>query len=211
MVLTRLLKNLLKSLYSNKFLFFTILSLAPFNLVAKSFTLNSKRIADISNVAIPAAAVLIPAYKDDHEGGKQAFISLLLVHGTVLSLKHSVKVQRPDGSNNRSVISGHTALAFMGAAYLEERYGLYYSAVPYALATFTGYSRVNSKKHRWSEVISGAVLGQLTSYAITTPYKDKYANYGWIFDIKPEVFPYGSKKDSKLKLRLGLCFHLSFR
>lgn len=137
---------------------------------AEAFTLSSKKVGDFANFGLPVTAAVISAYKDDYEGGGQLLVSFLAVQGSVLGLKSQIKVTRPDSSNERSVISGHTALTFMAASYLEQRYSWQYSIVPYALATFTGYARVHAKQHRWSEVIVGALLGQATSYFFTTAY-----------------------------------------
>lgn len=178
--------------------------------MAKSFSINSKKISDLSNVGLPAAAIIISTYKQDEEGGMQALASFLITQGAVLGLKSQIKVTRPNGTNDRSVISGHTALSFMGAAYLEERYGWHYSTIPYLLAVFTGYSRVNVNDHRWSEVISGALLGQLVTSFITTPYKDKYSeqNLFFQFQIQPKNIVKTSKKNKSTLLGFNLQFRI---
>ena len=60
-------------------------------------------------------------------------------------VKHSANVTRPDGSNNHSFPSGHTAMAFMAATMLHKEYGTtrspWYSIGGYTVATATAVSR----------------------------------------------------------------------
>ena len=60
----------------------------------------------------------------------------------VNTLKHTVKVMRPDGSNRHSFPSGHSATAFMTATMLHKEYGMtrspWYSIGAYTAATLTG-------------------------------------------------------------------------
>lgn len=91
-----------------------------------------------------------------------------LAIGTVTSLaviqglKYSIAETRPDGSQNNSFPSGHTATAFMGAHMLHKEYGersIYYSIGGYLLATVTGVFRQLNDKHWISDVLVGAGLG----------------------------------------------------
>lgn len=49
--------------------------------------------------------------------------SVALMAGAVNSLKYTCRMPRPDGSNNKSFPSGHTATAFMAATMLHKEYG----------------------------------------------------------------------------------------
>lgn len=84
----------------------------------------------------------------------------------VNGMKSTFKVNRPDGSNNHSFPSGHTATAFMTATMLSKEYGgrsPWYSIGAYSVATATGLSRVANNKHWLSDVLVGAGIGILST------------------------------------------------
>ena len=76
--------------------------------------------------------------------------SAILMGGVVNTLKQTTHVMRPDGSNDRSFPSGHTATAFMTATMLTKEYGHKspWSGVgAYGMATATGLMRMANNKH----------------------------------------------------------------
>ncbi|SMG32884.1 phosphatase PAP2 family protein [Sphingobacterium psychroaquaticum] len=92
--------------------------------------------------------------------------SHLLMGAVVQGMKHSFKVQRPDGSNYKSFPSGHTATAFVGAHILHREYKdecPWIGVAGYAVATTTGIFRVLNKKHWVSDVLTGAGIGILST------------------------------------------------
>ena len=92
--------------------------------------------------------------------------SAALMGGVVLSLKETTNVRRPDGSNDKSFPSGHTATAFMTATMLSKEYGCrspWYSIGAYTAATATGFGRMANNKHWLSDVLVGAGIGILTT------------------------------------------------
>lgn len=82
---------------------------------------------------------------------------------TVNSLKSTVNRERPDKSANNSFPSGHTATAFMMATMLHKEYGTtrspLYSILGYSLATGTAISRQLNNRHWFSDVLTGAGIG----------------------------------------------------
>lgn len=86
---------------------------------------------------------------------------------TVNTLKQTVHKERPDKSNNHSFPSGHTATAFMLATMLHKEYGLtrspFYSIAGYSLATATALSRQLNNKHWFSDTMTGAGIGILST------------------------------------------------
>lgn len=91
--------------------------------------------------------------------------SVALMAGAVNSLKYTCRMPRPDGSNNKSFPSGHTATAFMAATMLHKEYGPrspWYSIAGYSMATVTGVSRMLNNKHWFSDVLVGAGIGILS-------------------------------------------------
>lgn len=89
-------------------------------------------------------------------------LSTALMTATVQGLKRSTNVMRPDGSDNHSFPSGHTATAFMTATMLSKEYGYkspWISVGAYSVATATGLMRMANNKHWLSDVMVGAGVG----------------------------------------------------
>ena len=80
----------------------------------------------------------------DREGTKQFVQSYSLAWGSTYLIKIVAGKARPNGANRTSFPSGHTMSAFAGAAFIDGRYGKTFGIPAYALAAFTGYSRVQS-------------------------------------------------------------------
>jgi len=82
--------------------------------------------------------------------------------GVCYTLKHSIHSMRPDGTDNKSFPSGHTAIAFCGATTLHKEYGKispWISVMGYAVATVTAVDRVRRNRHHWGDVLAGAAIG----------------------------------------------------
>lgn len=126
--------------------------------------------ADVLRVALPAAAWGMTQYLDDTEGSKQFYYSFAATVATTLALKTAIHKNRPDGSDNDAFPSGHTSMAFQGAAFLQRRYGWQYGAPAYALASYVGYSRVNNDHHDSRDVLAGALIGIAASYYFAEPF-----------------------------------------
>ena len=94
--------------------------------------------------------------------------SAVIMGGVVYSLKQSTRVMRPDGSNDNSFPSGHTATAFMTATMLTKEYGHicpWIGIGAYSVATATGLMRMANNKHWLSDVLTGAGIGILSTEA----------------------------------------------
>lgn len=92
--------------------------------------------------------------------------SVLLMGSVVYSLKQTTHVMRPDGSNEHSFPSGHTATAFMTATMLTKEYGHkspWIGIGAYSVATATGLMRMANNKHWLSDVLTGAGVGILST------------------------------------------------
>ncbi len=101
-----------------------------------------------------------------------------IMGATVLTLKATVDVMRPDASSNNSFPSGHTATAFMGAEFLYQEYkeqSLLYGVSGYAVALGTGIFRMLNERHWVTDVAAGAGFGMLStkiSYYLFDKYFD---------------------------------------
>ena len=109
--------------------------------------------------------------------------SVALMAGTVQGLKNTTNVMRPDGSDNHSFPSGHTATAFMTATMLNKEYGYkspWIGVGAYSVATATGLMRMANNKHWLSDVLVGSGIGIMATefgyWLADLIYKDKGLN-----------------------------------
>ncbi len=82
------------------------------------------------------------------------------------TLKETIRVRRPDGSNTRSFPSGHTATAFMTATMLTKEYGYKSKWVgfgAYTVASGVGLMRMANNRHWLSDVMVGAGIGVMST------------------------------------------------
>ena len=110
-------------------------------------------------------------HEEGHEGTVQFFKSFAISQIVTEGLKRVVDKTRPDGNCCKSFPSGHASKAFMGAAFIHERYGWKYAVPAYIAATYVGYSRVEADKHYVEDVVVGAAIGIVSSFVFTTSYK----------------------------------------
>ncbi len=126
--------------------------------------------------------------------------TFVLCAGTTYILKHSIHSMRPDGTDNHSFPSGHTAVAFCGATVLHKEYGKispWISVAGYAVATATALDRVRRNRHHWGDVAAGAAIGYLSAEA----------GY-WIVDKimgkKKKKLPDGGIINEEQKVQIGI-------
>ena len=131
-------------------------------------------IGDVIIIAMPAATVGTSLLIGDTGGAWQFTKGILLNEVITRAVKYSVNKPRPDNSNDNAFPSGHTSVAFHSAGYIHRRYGFKYSIPAYALAGFTGASRIDSKKHDIIDVIAGAAIGLGTNLILTTEYQQEH-------------------------------------
>ncbi|WP_421943514.1 phosphatase PAP2 family protein [Pedobacter sp.] len=125
----------------------------------------------------------------------------------VNTLKHSARVERPDGSAFNSFPSGHTANSFMNAAFLDKEYGQYrhplYGIGAYAMASATAVGRQMNNRHWVSDVLAGAGIGLLSTelgYFIT----DKIYKGNGISESFAKKYMPRSEKPSFIGINLGI-------
>ena len=125
--------------------------------------------ADRWNSASHLLAVGLPvlaagaAFKDGDAGGLEHLtLTMASALGAAELLKRALPAQRPDGSDDKSFPSGHTAVAFAAVRFMDKRYGgaiAPYTPWLYAAAGLTGLARVEADRHYWHDVAAGALLG----------------------------------------------------
>jgi len=90
-------------------------------------------------------------------------------------IKLATQRTRPDGSNNLSFPSGHSAITFAGATVLERHLGWKKAALAYVVAAYVASSRMHDNRHYLSDVIFGSALGVVAGRAVTEHGRDKWS------------------------------------
>jgi hypothetical protein len=136
---------------------------------------NTETAGDVLHVLLPATAFVSSLYvekdnEEPYEGAWQLAKSGIASRATVEVLKASITKNRPDNSDDDAFPSGHAADTFAAATFIQQRYGWKYAIPAYTVATYVGYSRVESDKHETVDVLSGAAIGILSGLYFTDSY-----------------------------------------
>ena len=128
--------------------------------------------ADVLQYAIPAVAYGTTFLYGDSEGRTQFYKSAATCLAVTQGLKRTIFEERPAGHGTDSFPSGHTSSSFLGASFIQRRYGWKFGIPAYMLASYVGWSRVDSKAHYIHDVLAGAAIGVVSTYLFTTPLAD---------------------------------------
>lgn len=135
--------------------------------------------ADILMLALPASAYLLTLHKEDQPGAWMLARSLGLSAITTLALNSVIEKDAPNGSSDDAFPSGHSAIAFGAAGFIQKRYG-WRSGIPaYAVASYVGWLRVETDDHDTADVLGGAAVGILSSYFLTEAFDDNVQASVW--------------------------------
>jgi membrane-associated phospholipid phosphatase len=99
--------------------------------------------------------------------GRDLVRAQILTQSLTQVIKLSVGRTRPDGSNNHSFPSGHSAGTFATATVLQRRYGWRVGVTAYGIAAYVAASRLSENKHYLSDVIFGAAIGIMGGRTVT--------------------------------------------
>lgn len=135
-------------------------------------------VGDVLQYVLPATAAGMTIVCKDGNGALQFGGSAALTLGVTYGLKYTVDETRPNGGS-QSFPSAHASISFSSAEFIRKRYGWEYGVPAYVTATFVAYSRVESREHYMHDAIAGALIGIVSSYIFTTPFK------GW--QIQPDT------------------------
>lgn len=147
---------------------------------------------------VPTAAVFglkllgVPAESSWKRRLTVSVVSFGINAAVTYSLKHTIHEMRPDGTDNHSFPSGHTAAAFCGATTLMHEYrkvSPWIGVAGYAVATTVAVDRVRRNRHHWGDVVAGAAIGVVSAEA----------GY-WIGDI---ILGKGKKKKQDVSLSVA--------
>ncbi|MEQ7873384.1 phosphatase PAP2 family protein [Sphingomonas sp. ASV193] len=118
------------------------------------------RVSGIVRTGLAGFSLGTPLLDGEDRAVRRQAKALLLAGGITFALKSTIHERRPDGSNNQSFPSGHTAISFAAAAGLGQRYGWKVGLPAHLLAGFVGLARVKADKHYWHDVLVGAAIGE---------------------------------------------------
>jgi membrane-associated phospholipid phosphatase len=119
---------------------------------------------------IPAVAYGTTFYMHDKDGRIQFYKSFFTNLGATYALTALISEERPNGEGDDSFPSGHTSVAFQGAAFIHRRYGLKWAVPAYLGAVYVGWRRVDTDNHYTKDVVAGAAIGIASSFIFTKPY-----------------------------------------
>lgn len=155
-------------------LLFTWINLASGNVIAqKSFTQISGDALAYGGPLVVLGSTFI--WKDGQEGTWQFVKTMAVSQAVTHSLKYLVNKERPDGGNY-SFPSGHTSSAFSAAAFSQKRYGWKIGAPAYALAAYTGWTRIKARRHDIYDVAAGAAIGVGSGLLFAKPLRNERFN-----------------------------------
>lgn len=119
-----------------------------------------KTTSDLLAIGLPATAAALTLHQQDGDGTAQLAWTLGATVVSTQALKSQLPAERPDHSGNDSYPSGHTAVAFASARFIQKRYGTQvHPALLYGAATLTAIARVKAEQHYAGDTVVGAALG----------------------------------------------------
>ncbi len=153
--------------------YFLAISLLPFCAYAESKRSTIRTVGDVFQIINPIAALGIAS--GDKGAGHFAFIyaqEFTALHATKFIGKEAEwsAGKRPHNSTKKNrydgMPSGHTLSAWSAAAFIRNFKEKPNLSIPfYVTATVTAYSRVKAKEHTIGQVIAGALLSEVITYA----------------------------------------------
>jgi hypothetical protein len=102
-----------------------------------------------------------------------------IMYALTYSFKTLTKVRRPDGTDQESFASGHTAQAFATATFMAKEYAdrsIWYAVGAYGMATTVGAMRILNNRHWVSDVLAGAGIGILSTNIAYLTHRYKWKN-----------------------------------
>ncbi|MEJ7659421.1 MAG: phosphatase PAP2 family protein [Hymenobacter sp.] len=100
--------------------------------------------------------------------------------GSVFAVKHLSRVTRPDGSDDLSFPSGHTAQAFLAASIVHAELrdkSQWYGIGAYTVAARVGVLRMVNDKHWQSDVLAGAGFGILSAHLAYLTHRNRWGRH----------------------------------
>ncbi|GAB3242731.1 hypothetical protein GCM10027346_39050 [Hymenobacter seoulensis] len=123
--------------------------------------------------------------------------SELIMLTTVFAVKNLSQETRPDGSDNLSFPSGHTAQAFLAASIVHTEFrdkSQWYGIGAYTIATSVAALRMINSKHWQSDVVAGAGFGILSAHLGYLTHRNRWGrkSIGRDIGMAPAYFGNGT-------------------
>jgi membrane-associated phospholipid phosphatase len=99
--------------------------------------------------------------------GRDIVRAQLLSQALVQTVKHTVRRERPDGTNRAAFPSGHSASAFATATVLQRHYGWKVGVPAYGLGSYIALARMAWNRHHATDVVMGAGFGIASARTVT--------------------------------------------
>ena len=131
-------------------------------------------------LALPASAYLLTLNKEDKQGAWALTKSLGLAAVSTLALNSIIDKDSPNGESSDAFPSGHSAIAFGSAAFIQKRYGWRPGIPAYVVASYVGWLRVETDDHDLADVVGGAAVGIASSYLLTKAFDDNVRASAWV-------------------------------
>ncbi|GAB3308630.1 phosphatase PAP2 family protein [Hymenobacter tenuis] len=140
----------------------------------------------------------VESHNDRLNMGLVVLKSELIMLSTTYAVKFLSRETRPDGSDNLSFPSGHTAQAFLAASIVHTEFrdkSQWYGVGAYTLATSVAALRMINSKHWQSDVIAGAGFGILSAHLGYLTHRNRWGRQprtaaGW--HVTPAMWPGGT-------------------
>jgi membrane-associated phospholipid phosphatase len=136
--------------------------------------------ADVLAIGLPITALALTSLKKDRPGTWAATKSLGLTVTGTLAFNTLVHKNTPSADDDDAFPSGHSAVSFSSAAFIQRRYGWQAGLPAYAVAGYVGWLRVKTDEHDWADVLGGAALGIASSALFTQRWSEKVVFSPWI-------------------------------
>ncbi len=110
---------------------------------------------------------------------------------STFAVKYISRETRPDGSDNLSFPSGHTAQAFLAASIVHTELrdkSQWYGVGAYALATSVGVLRMVNDKHWQSDVVAGAGFGILSAHLAYLTHRHRWGRAAHGVGVMPSYY-----------------------
>lgn len=107
--------------------------------------------------------------------GKNLLSALIITDLSTLTLKGCAAGTEGPSGQHFSFPSGHAASTFAMAAVLDEAYGPVVGVPMYALAGWVGFERIDDRKHMFSDVLFGGMLGLVIGHSVASGHLPQIA------------------------------------
>lgn len=95
----------------------------------------------------------------------------------VFPIKFAVGRKRPDGSDSRSFPSERAASVFAMATIVNAYHGPFFGVPSYVFASLLSFSRIESNKHFFSDIVAGAAIGTLVGLGTAAFHKKEFSQF----------------------------------